>query len=405
MHKHTFKPVDGVSNIELFYDLIFVYCISVMTSLCHHVEGGFLDLATWLIFTFAYLAVLQVWFFTTLFMNRFGERSASDNLCLFVNMFLLYYMASGIQQDWASSARTFNLSWALILVNMAVHWELKRHVYDNLDAADLRMIRVTVVTLLAQAAIACAAAFLPFMPGVYASWAAVLLGGTVWGWSGTYKAKSARFSHVAERCSLLTIIAFGEMVVSLTSYVSDSSNMIYPVLVFVLVVGLFLIYIFEHDNMLDHHHATDGMTYMTITSWLIICLGNITVALEYMTMPEVDLLPKSLYRSCFLVLYLLTSFALAHYNKPAFAISPTYRAGRVGACVALVVGGVASGFDPLASLVIDVAVVYFALWHEWHLYHSRIGLMAFGCSLGLSHDDMPVGHDLPVAQEDVARRK
>lgn len=81
--RHPLRHVDGVSSIELFYDLIFVYCISVMTSLCHHVEGGFLDLGTWLIFLFSYLAILQIWFFTTLLMNRFGERPASDNICLF----------------------------------------------------------------------------------------------------------------------------------------------------------------------------------------------------------------------------------------------------------------------------------------------------------------------------------
>ena len=33
MKKRPFVPAEGVSNIELFYDLIFVYCISVLTSL------------------------------------------------------------------------------------------------------------------------------------------------------------------------------------------------------------------------------------------------------------------------------------------------------------------------------------------------------------------------------------
>lgn len=159
---------------------------------------------------------------------------------------------------------------------------------------------------------------------------------------------------MAERCSLLTIIAFGEMVITLNTYVRNSSSLIYPVLVFALMVGLFLIYIFEHDNMLDHHHPTHGMMYMSLTSWLIICLGNITVALEYMPMPEVDLLPKSIFRSCFLVLYLLTSFALAHYNKREFSISLPYVMGRLLACAIIVGVGAASGFDPLVTLVADI---------------------------------------------------
>ena len=52
MKRRAFSPGMGVSNIELFYDLIFVYCISVVTALCHHVEGGFMDLGTWIIYLY-----------------------------------------------------------------------------------------------------------------------------------------------------------------------------------------------------------------------------------------------------------------------------------------------------------------------------------------------------------------
>ena len=58
MRKRSYAPVEGVSNIELFYDLIFVYCISVITSLMHHVEGSFPTLETWVIYQFTFLVVL-----------------------------------------------------------------------------------------------------------------------------------------------------------------------------------------------------------------------------------------------------------------------------------------------------------------------------------------------------------
>ena len=32
--------------------------------------------------------------------------------------------------------------------------------------------------------------------------------------------------------------------------------------------------------------------------------------------------------------------------------------------------------------------VYFALWHEWVLYHGRLRIVAFGRSLGWTVDDM-----------------
>ena len=135
MRKIEFKAAEGVSNIELFYDLIFVYCISVLTSLMHHVHDGFFDLGTFLTFIFSYLVVLQVWFFTTFLMNRYGDRSAADNACLFVNMFLLYFLANSIRAEWGA-AYGFNIAWALILANLFVHWVLKRVRYDNLDHDD-----------------------------------------------------------------------------------------------------------------------------------------------------------------------------------------------------------------------------------------------------------------------------
>ena len=264
MHRRTFKPAEGVSNIELFYDLIFVYGISVLTSLCHHVEGGFLDLGIWVIYLFSFLVILQVWFFSTLLMNRYGDRSLSECVGLFVNMFLLYFLANGVRADWHETSLVFNLTWAGILANLAVQWLIKLHTYTNIDDVDRGIMRSSAICLLGQAAIAAIAAFLPETPSEVASWIALLFGMSVWGQSKAYRKKPARFDHVAERCSLLTIIAFGEMVVGISTYMVEMTSIGYPMGVFALTVGLFLIYIFEHDHMLDHHAKTDGMTYMTI---------------------------------------------------------------------------------------------------------------------------------------------
>ena len=51
-------------------------------------------------------------------------------------------------------------------------------------------------------------------------------------WSQAYRAKAVRFAHVAERCSLLTIAAFGETVVALSSYTVQTSSVVYPAFVF-----------------------------------------------------------------------------------------------------------------------------------------------------------------------------
>lgn len=371
MMRRPFKPASGVSNIELFYDLIFVYCISVLTSLCLNVRDGFLDISTGGIYLFSFLAILQIWFYTTLLMNRYSDRSLSECLGLFVNMFLMYFMASGVHVNWHETELTFNLCWAAILANLAIQWLIKRHVYSNIDETDKRIMSWSAGCLLVQAAIAVVAAFLPERPSELASCAALLFGMAMWTHSRPYRLRPARFDHVAERCSLLTIIAFGEMVVRISSYMTRTSSIWYPIGVFVLAVGLFLIYIFEHDLMLDHHAKSDGMTYMTISSWLIVVIGSLTVAVEYMPMGEVDALPKSIFLSSCLVLYLLTSFLLGMFNRAEYRYSWRYVVGRITACAFIVVVGVVTAFDPAVCLGCHVLAVYSAFAYEWALWRRR----------------------------------
>ena len=388
MKRREFTPARGVSNIELFYDLIFVYCISVLTSTMHHVHGDFFDLNQWLEFTFSYLVVLQVWFFTTFLMNRYGDHSAGDNICLFVNMFLLYFLANGIGAGWENSVFTFNAAWALVLANLIVHWLLKLFRYNNLDADDKTIMLQTAIVLAIELVMVVVAIFLPLEASGWLSWIALIFGGAVFFHSKAYNRKPARFAHLVERCSLLTIIAFGETIVAIATYMSNIANIWYPILIFALVVGLFLIYIFERDHMTDHNKNTNGMVYLTITGWIILIIGNITIGLEYMPMSEIAFGPKNTYLAAALVLYLLTSFLLGFYNKVEYTYSAAYVAGRLSACAFIVIVALVADFSPLINLICATVAVYFALWHEWLLYHNRSKIVTFGKSLGYTLEDL-----------------
>ena len=388
MKRREFKPARGVSNIELFYDLIFVYCISVLSSTMHHVHGSFFDLQQWLDFKFAYLVVLQVWFFTTFLMNRYGDHSAADNVCLFVNMFLLYFLANGITAGWENSVFTFNAAWALVLANLFVHWVLKRHRYNNLDADDKAIMDRTAIVLAIEFIMVVVAIFIPREASVALSWIALLFGGAVFSQSKVYSRKPARFAHLVERCSLITIVAFGETIVAIAIYMSDFASIWYPILVFALVVGMFLIYTFERDHMTDHHKETNGMVYLTITGWIILVVGNITIGLEYMPMGNIAYGEKSTYLAASLVLYLLTSFLLGFFNKPEYTYSAAYVAGRLGACIFIVIVAVVTNFEPIINLICSTAAIYFALWHEWLLYRNRSKIVAFSKSLGYTLEDL-----------------
>jgi len=388
MRKRVLERFEGVSNIELFYDLIFVYCISVITSLCHHPQGDFLDWNTYSAYLFSLLVVLQIWFYTVLLINRYGNRSASDNIMLFLNMFLLYFMANGISVDWASTVFTFNFAWALILLNVIVHWLIKRFRYSNLDEDDYAIIDRTVAVLSLQCVLVLVAAFMPAEISGVLSFVALAIGMAMWRLGDVYSRKPPYFAHLAERCSLLVIITFGEMVVGVSIYMSGGVDLIYPILVFTLVVGLFLIYMYEHDNMVDHNHPSDGMTYTTIHAWVILILGSLTIALEYMPDTAIALLPKSIFLTACLILYLLTSFLLGRFNKPQFTLSRPYAIGRIVVCIFILLVALFTNFDPLVNLICDTIAVYLALFHEWLLYHGRTAIVNEAREAGYTKEEL-----------------
>lgn len=373
MDHRRFSPAKGVSSIELFYDVMLVYCLGVLTSTMHHVEGGSFTFGQWLSFTFSYMVVLQAWTFTIFLMNRFGNRTVGDSLCLLVNMFLLYFIANSIQSGWENAPVSFAVPWAAMIANLIVHCLSKRLGKPGPDDTDKRILNATIVVLSVQFALAVAAALLPGDAGIVASWAACIVGAGMFSQSRTLRSKPASFEHLSERCRLITIIAFGEMVAAIAIFVTGQGmgEWWVTMLVFTLVVGLFLVYMYEHDRMIDHHSKSDSMAFLLISAWIIYVVGNMTVALEYMALGEMDDWPKVTYLTAGLVLYLITSFLLGLYNKKEFAYSAPYVVGRVIACVFVIVPAVV-GLDPLLVLACDTATVYLALWHEWVLYHSRM---------------------------------
>ena len=123
------KEEKKVEYIELIYDLIFVYLIGRNNSLLHQTEEGFVPPLVFAAYILCTLAVIQIWSFSTFYINRYGRNGVREYVFLFLNMFLMYYMAEGISDHWQSSFYSYNAAWALILANIGVQYliELRNH--------------------------------------------------------------------------------------------------------------------------------------------------------------------------------------------------------------------------------------------------------------------------------------
>ncbi|MBR7076724.1 MAG: low temperature requirement protein A, partial [Lachnospiraceae bacterium] len=101
-----------VEYVELIYDLIFVYIVGRNNLLLHNFENGFISSAAFLSYIMTTLAVIQIWNFTTYYINIYGKHGIRDHIFLFINMFLLYFVAEGTRTDWQEFHTQYHIAWA-----------------------------------------------------------------------------------------------------------------------------------------------------------------------------------------------------------------------------------------------------------------------------------------------------
>ena len=311
-----------VEYIELIYDLIFVYVIGRNNLLLHDYADGFVAPAAFMAYVLTTLAVIQIWTYSTYYINICGTRRAREYVFLFINMFLLYFIGEGTRSDWQGYHAQYHVAWALILVNIGVQYLIEWRMQRRAGEAGKQSLRMMVI-LFAEAAIVLAD--IPFFRATHTAWlslAAVLFGmGAVLpvGRQGG----TVDFPHLSERAMLYVVFTFGEMIIAIASYFEGEFSLrsaYYALMAFLIVVGLFLSYGVFYDRIIERENRTSGILYMTLHIFLIFAMNNITNGLQFMREETVELLPK--------VLFLIGSFVL--FFCILFAVGSSHAKVRCG---------------------------------------------------------------------------
>ena len=317
-----------VEYLELIYDLIFVYIIGRNNSLLHQVENGFVSGELFLAYVFSTLAVIQIWNFSTFYINRYGKNGVREHVFLFTNMYLLYYMAEGTNAHWQASFYRYCAVWALILANIGAHYliELRSH---DVGSSERRQIRRSAAILFGEAALVAALMLTYRRAGTYAAFVPILFGILATLSSCVNRSVAVDFPHLTERAMLYVVLTFGEMIVAISSYFTEglSLNAVYfSLFAFLIVAGLLLSYGMIYNYVIDRERSTSGMGYMLLHVFLIFALNNITTALEFMREERVALLPKTVFLTVSLVLYYTCLFLTELYAKERVRFTPRFRA-------------------------------------------------------------------------------
>ena len=313
------KKEKKVEYVELIYDLIFVYIIGRNNSLLHHITGGFVDPLSFVAYVLCTLAVIQIWNFSTYYINIYGRHSVREHIFLFLNMFLLYFIGEGTRADWAGYHTMYHVAWALILINIGVQYaiELRSHCAP----ANRRQIVRMMVILFCEALIALTAIIeFRLLQTSWLSLAAILFGMGMVLFFGRRSSNQSfvDFPHLSERAMLYVVFTFGEMVIAVSGYFSDEitpNNLYFAAMAFLIVVGLFLSYGVFYDHIIDRDRNTNGLLYMLMHIFIIFSLNNITNSLEFMRDSEVMLMPKLLLLLGSFLLFYVFLFATGRYAK------------------------------------------------------------------------------------------
>ena len=133
MNMNIFKKEEKkVEYLELVYDLVFVYLIGRENAILHHFRNGFIEPGAFVVFLVSTLAVIQIWTFTTFYINLYGRNGARDHVFLLVNMYLIYFMGESTRNDWQAYQTQYHIAWGLIVLNVGLQYllELRNHETD-----------------------------------------------------------------------------------------------------------------------------------------------------------------------------------------------------------------------------------------------------------------------------------
>lgn len=364
-----------VEYIELIYDLIFVYFIGRNNELLHHLDNGFVSLGTFANFLLGILVILQVWYFSTLYINRYGDNSYHNTLGLFINMYLIYFMANGTRIEWADYYMRYNIAWGLILINLAVQYFFQYRNAQKEKPWELLFIKRHITMLLIQAAIIFAS--IPFFNLIHfpLSWISIIAGFVfIILTRNVDSVLPVNFEHLTERVMLFVVFTFGEMIISIAVYFEGTFNFntfYYSFLALLIVAGLFLSYGFFYNHILDREQITTGAGYMLLHIGLLLALCNITAALVFMTESEVATIPKNILLVASFLVYFLFLYILHIYAKEnEHLIKKTWILVGVAAFAFIVVMGLfyANSYISIAASALFIYANYLLIY----LNHRKV---------------------------------
>ena len=345
-----------VNYSELFYDLVFVFAISKVTALIHHLHNGILTWNSLLDFFMSVLLLINAWMIQTVYTNRYGKNSVFNMVIMFINMGLLLFISNLIKDDWQQYFHY--VCWAIGTLTLTLFFqylvEFFKKSTDNVHRESIK--GFLWITGLRSLEIYLAA-LLPIYIGVYILYASILLTFIT---PITSISKDDHFQivlpHLIERISLLVIITFGEMIMGLVNFFTIENFSIYSVLYFIIMLSLFLFYFVQFDHAIDEESNQKGLFLIYSHYPIFIGLLMMTVSMSFLLNPETNLLFATSFFYIGIGLFQAAVLANGPYNKHYLRYPRSYYCAQATLYLAALILSLLFASNPIT--VLSIATIF-----------------------------------------------
>ena len=309
-----------VTMWELFYDLIFVFAISKLVQMIHHLHHGVVNWVDYGLFAVVVIMVMQAWMYQTTFMNKYGEESWTDLIGLWFSMLGAIYVAVSINTTWETTFYPFNIGMLIMQGALLFQFWFARRNYEK-TSHEYKEINSFLTLIGFGSLLVVVGLLIGYQIGVWIMVLAYALQAySPWFFKDRFLGHTMNFPHLVERTGLITIILFGESIVGLTSVVTGAPSQLTPILIFFNLIFMFAAYQMQTEEIVNHGSDTNGMFLMHLHLLLPIGLLTVTAGWEYL-LEQVNTTFLVFFLLLGSAIFYLTLFATSRYNKTKFAFT------------------------------------------------------------------------------------
>ncbi len=369
---------------ELFYDLVFVFAISKVTTLIDHLHSGILTWNSFLDFFIAVLVLTDSWMIQTVYTNRYGKNSLFNIVIMFIKMGLLLFIANMMGPDWQQYFHY--LCWAIGTLTLTLFFQyLVEFFRKSTDDVERESIKGFLwITGLGSLGVYLAALLpLPIYVRVYIFFASILLTFIVPIFFITKdKHYQVNLPHLIERISLLVIITFGEMIMELVNFFTVENFSIYSLLYFIITLSLFLFYFGQFDHAIDEKSSQKGLFLVYSHYPIFIGLIMITVSMSFLLNPEANHLFATIFSYIGFGLFQVAVLVNGPCNKHYLRYSKSYYCVQATLYLAALILSLIFASNPIIvvsittifALAITIQFIYFYVTQNKKHSKSNWGL-------------------------------